>query len=248
MEISSTSQIFNLSNLQKPLKVATEELEAVPYQGNAFDNLNESPALYRSQITDGDFGKLESTLSQQPLPIIDAQNTTHNLSNGHETTRNINLYAISMSEKAQEPTTQATVYIDGSFVALQTNEGELLTPFRPTTEYDIFDKVKQFKEESNGNFSTFIEKLKAEFGSDVSVENFEENDELDYATTHFLLNGTTFDSFIDKQTSQMNDIKVSREMQQADYSGDGEIPHEIQLTDETKAHFVNMYNEVSNMT
>jgi len=187
-----------------------ETLEAQPYQGTAFDNARDY-GRYLQRDADLNLNSI-FTVEAEPLPIVDAENTQHRPPNGQETTKTINFYGASMLEKGREHTTSATVSIGGTFVALQTTSGELATPFRPTEEHDLQAEVRALLQSSNGDFDRFVEQLQAKYGDQLSVEIYEEGEGPDYARAHELLNGSSWEGFINQQIAEMQAVKELREM------------------------------------
>jgi len=257
MEINSPSQAYSqytLSNASKSSMKQGETLQATPYEGTAFDNVKES-VRYHKRNTSNDFDKIVNTGAEK-LSMLDAKNDNHTLVNGVETAKNINLYAASMFEQGREHVTQATVSIGGTFVALQTTDGSVSTPFKAAENYESaeeYNKVNRANElfqQANGDFSVFVGKLQAEFGTQVSVETFAENEGPDYSEAHLMLNGTTFDSFVTEQTDKMNEVRAIREktLMQFEHQGEGEMPFGLKVNDKSTVQFINSYNEVSSMT
>jgi len=187
-----------------------ETLEAQPYQGTAFDDTRE---YGRYQQRDADLN-LERifTFEADALPIMDAENTQHRPPSGQETTKNINFYGASMLEKGREHTTRATVSVGGTFVALQTISGELATPFRPTAEHDLQAEVRALLQSSEGDFDRFVAQLQVQYGDQLKVETYEEGEGPDYARAHELLNGSSWEGFINQQIAEMQAVKELREM------------------------------------
>lgn len=183
-------------------------LQATAYQGTAFDN---APELVRfmQKTPYGGFGDIMN-INLDKVSILDAEKVTHTLESGKESTNNINLYKESMIAQGSERITKAVITIDDTFVALQTIDGDMATPFRPKAEHEMLEAVSLLMEQSNGDFNAFIDKLEVRFGDRVSVESYEDGEGPDYAEAHALLNDSTWDDFVGEQTENMFGVQSSR--------------------------------------
>lgn len=218
--ISAQSSILNSApNQNKPASGFAasiregDTLQAVAHDPSQFDIRPISEAPLQHYVNVGRYGSAGGIVStNDPNPkLINAEKDQHKLVSNEYSERNVALYKAQMAEQANLHITQATVSVGGTLVGVGTTAGEVATPFNGAQDQQLMTQAKALLAESNGDFSTFIGKLKAVFGDQVSVQQFAEGEGPTFAQTHQMLNGTSFDDFVTEQASTMIDTIATKE-------------------------------------
>ncbi len=156
MEINSNTNVYaqyQLSDANISKMKQGETLEATPYTGTAFDNLN--PAPLRSYTSHGYYGKETDyvDINDQLTSLINAKEEKHTLQYYELTDRNIELYQESMLAHADEHITQSTVSIGGFFVALETTWDQVTRPLHGNapTNFELSELAKELYDKADNN-------------------------------------------------------------------------------------------------
>lgn len=157
MEINSNTNSYNhhqLSDGHISKMKQGETFEATAYTGTAFDNANQTPPPLRSYTSHNYYGKETDYvgINDKLTSLINAKKESHTMQSSELTDRNIELYAESMFDHAEEHVTQSTVSIGGFFVALETTWDQVTKPFPGGIDYnfelselakELYDKTDQ---------------------------------------------------------------------------------------------------------
>ena len=193
MQINSTTNAYAHHQLSDDsiLKINRgETLEATPYTGTAFDNVNPNGPPLSSYRTNGFYGKESASVSidEKKTSLTDARKERHTIQSYELTDRNIESYADSMLGHADEHITLSTVSVGGNFVSLETTWGQISRPFTSDapTNFELAEIAKDLYDnagdnspqkaalekflDSDGRMShTITDQLIAESGGDFST-------------------------------------------------------------------------------
>ncbi|MGB1239407.1 MAG: hypothetical protein ACPG4U_14405 [Pseudomonadales bacterium] len=216
MEINAVPSTFNpAKTLNKFVSSVPrgDALHANPHDSNAFVIQPQGKRPLQHYVNEGRHqseGGIVST-SHHLSTLINAKEDSHTLVSNEYSARNVELYEAHMREQANQSITRATVSVGGVIVGLETEQGDIATPFDFAEDPQLIAAASTLMGESNGDFNAFINKLKSVYGDQVTVETYAEGEGLSVAQTHEILNNSTFEQFVSEQAAHMREILSYKE-------------------------------------